>query len=289
MWKGMQRGCAAVVAMTLLAGITNAGAVLREDTGLEVTAVVDLDGRLRPTPPLVNVVELEVLPPFTRSVIGISGQQAGLYDYFAEADIGRQTLKVSGALTNATAQSMVGDGLSILGVTAQIRDVLTLASSLPGKQVVTLSLAIDGSLAFDPSPPIAPIANASLFFGPAGGVLNSDLGSYLSSGAIADTLQVAIEIEGPSTTVLVDAALGFNIFFVRPGETVTGSLDNTAVLTLTLPAGVTLAESKSGTFGEVIAPIPLPAAGWLFAPACAALMLRARRRCADPQRWRAAS
>jgi hypothetical protein len=280
MWKGMKRGCAAVLALTLLAGITNAGAVLREDTGLEVTAVVDLDGRLRPAPPLVNAIEREVLPPFTRSVINVSGQQAGLYDYFAEADIGLQTLKVAGSLTNATAQNMVGDGLSILGVTAQIRDVLTLASALPGKQVVTLSLAIDGSLTFDPSPPIAPVANASLFFGPAGGVLNSDLGSYRSSGAIADTLQVAIEIEGPSTTVLIDAALGFNIFFVRPGETVTGSLDNTAVLTLTLPAGVTLAGSNSGTFGEVIAPIPLPAAGWLFVPACAALMVRARRRCA---------
>lgn len=264
-----------LVALTALA-LTAPGqaqALLRDDTGIEAIGRVDLDGRLRPNPPLSDLTATETLPPYTRSVVAVA-DSAPNFSYFAEADIGNQTLKVMGELANQTAASLVGDGLPILFTSAQLRDTLTLHSTLPGKQVVTLSMAIDGELSYQSGIAIAPKVNAQLFFGPVGGVQGNDSNSYGQIGTIADTLSVSLEIEGPTTDVILDTLLSFAVFFVPPGETVSGRLDNTARLTLALPAGVTLAGSTSGTFGEVITPVPVPAA----LPLLASALLLVRRR-----------
>lgn len=274
--------CAAVLASVLGAAAPAASALLREDTGLEASGLVDPDGRLRPGVPLSTLSEREILVPFPRSVVGVADAAAGVFDYSAEADIGLQTLKVFGQMTNASAQTQVGDGLPILNTFAQIRDVLTLTTALPGKQLVTLSLDVDGLISNDPSNPLRPLANASLFFGPVGGTLANDLNSYsgdpTGSLTIDDTLSVTLEIEGPSTQVMLDAQLAFSIFMLLPGETATGALHNTAFLRLTLPSGVTLASSNSGTFGEVIpTPVPVPGALLPLTATCAALARRRRR------------
>lgn len=272
----------AVLTATLLACAFPAAAILRENTGLEVIANVDLDGRLRPGAPLAAETEREVSVPFPRSVVAVADQAPGVFEYFAEADIGLQTLKLFGTLSNTTTAEFIGDGLPILNVFAQIRDVLTLATALPGKQIVTLSLDIDGLISNDPTNTLPPRANASLFFGPAGSTPNFDLNSYVGNASgslvIDDSLSVAIEIEGPLTQVEIDAQLAFSIFRLLPGETAAGALHNTAFLRLSLPAGVTLASSNSGTFGEVIpAPVPLPATLLPLTAACVTLVARRRR------------
>ena len=251
----------------------DAQALLRDDTGIEVAGTVDLDGRLRPSPPVSTENEFEISLPYTRSVVGISDSGTG-FEYFSEADIGNQTLRIFGSLTNTTSADLVGDGLAIMNVRAQLRDTLTLVSALPGKQLVTLDMAIDGALSYASGIPIRPLVNAQLFFGPVGSATN-DSNSYNLPGAIDDVLSVTIEVEG-TTDVFIDALLSFAVFYARPGETITGSLDNTARLTLTLPTGVTLAASTSGTFGEVLAPVPLPGALPLLVSAL--LLPKLRRR-----------
>ncbi|MGE0385394.1 MAG: hypothetical protein AB7Q97_11730 [Gammaproteobacteria bacterium] len=256
--KGIARS--GVLLLATIAGLaaTQAQAVLRDDTGIEAIGVVDLDGRLRPSPPLSADTQTETEPPYTRSVVTVADSGA-TFEYFAQADIGNQTLKALGMLENAGTTDLVGDGLAILQVSAQIRDTLTLHSALPGKQLVTLEMAIDGELDFAPGIPLLPRVNASMFFGPVGGIQGSDLNTYSVPGAIDDVLSVTIEVEG-DTDVYLDTFLGFSVFYARPGDVISGRLDNTARLTLNLPPGVSLAGSTSGTFGEIIAPVPLPGA-----------------------------
>lgn len=263
------------VALALGAAIatSDAQALLRDDTGIEVAGTVDLDGRLRPNPPLSTTNEFEISLPYPRSVVSVSDSGTG-FEYSSEADIGNQTLRIFGSLTNTTSADLVGDGLAIMNVRAQLRDTLTLVSALPGKQLVTLDMAIDGALSYGAGIPIKPLVNAQLFFGPVGAATN-DSNSYNLAGAIDDVLSVTIEVEG-TTDVFIDALLSFAVFYARPGETVTGSLDNTARLTLSLPTGVTLAGSTSGTFGEVIAPVPVPGALPLLVSAL--LLPKLRRR-----------
>ncbi|MEQ8663101.1 MAG: hypothetical protein RLW62_19980, partial [Gammaproteobacteria bacterium] len=60
--------------------------------------------------------------------------------------------------------------------------------------------------------------------------------------------------------------------------TISGQLDNTATLRVILPEGVSIAASESGTFEQVI--VPLPAALPLMLTAIGSLAWRSRRRAA---------
>jgi PEP-CTERM motif len=226
------------------------------ESGMEVTGLVDLDGLFGPQPPLSNQVQTAATLPLTVSNISIADSAAGSFAYTASSDIGLLELKVFGSLSN-TGANPLGDGETpVLRVSAEVRDVLTLNSTLTSPYQVSFELVVDGAISGSGSA----IANASIDFGLLSANNGTDFGSY-GFGSIADTLSVTRTVSGASVEMDLGARLNFSVFGVDAGSTVTGALDNTATLRLVLPPGVTLASSASGTFGVPIVPPPIPEPG----------------------------
>ena len=209
-------------------------------------------------PPISTRTETEITLPFTRSVVTVADAQSaafGSFAYSSSADIGNLALRVNGSLTNTgTTQLLHPSLVPLMVVTAQALDVLTLNSSLPGNFDVTLNLTVNGSI--DSANGNAG-ANSLLAFGTDPGV-NQTVARIYGNGSIADTLSITQTVSGPVVNMDFNAFLSFNAMAVNPGATVTGELSNTALLSLILPQGVTLANSGSGTFGVVISAIPEP-------------------------------
>jgi hypothetical protein len=213
------------------------------ESGMEVVGRVDLDGLLGPQPPLSAQTRSESTLPLAVSQIGIADAAAGLFAYTASSDIGLLELKVFGTVTNTTG-SKLGDGeTALMRVSAEVRDVLTLNSTLTTPYDVSFELIVDGELTGAGSA----IANASIDFGLLGQSNGADFGAY-GLGAIADTLRVTRTVSGASVEMDLGALLALSIFRVDAGAAMTGSLDNTATLRLLLPQGVTLAGSAPSAF-----------------------------------------
>jgi hypothetical protein len=209
-------------------------------------------------PPISTMTETEITLPFTRSVVSVADAQPtafGSFAYSSSADIGNLALRVNGSLTNTgTSQLLHPSFQPLMVVSAQALDVLTLNSSLPGSFNVTLNLTVNGSI---DSANGSAGANSLLSFGTDPGV-NQTVARTYGNGPIADTLSITQTVSGPVVNMDFNAFLSFSATAVNPGATVNGELSNTAFLSLVLPTGVTLANSGSGTFGVVIAPIPEP-------------------------------
>jgi hypothetical protein len=234
-----------------------ASAVLVDSVGLEVRARIDTDG-LKPNAPIVNLTESEIDRPYDRSVVSLSGEVSGFYRYGAVSDIGNQVLKVNGSLTNNTAVDMFGQGVPLINVYAQAKDLLTLSAGVAGTFPVTLELVVHGTLVTTPTEGQV-IANSSLTFGPVVGLDTTDANLYKTAESIEDTLRVTrnVTFAAPGATVDMefDTFISFTAFYVPANTTVSGDLSNTAFLNLVLPAEVSLTSSGSGTFGV---PIPVP-------------------------------
>lgn len=255
-----------------------ASAVLVNNVGLEVRARIDTDGPM-PNPPFVNLTESEIDLPYDRSVVSLSGENPGFYRYSAVSDIGNQVLKVNGSLTNSTAVDMFGQGVPLINVYAQAKDVLTLSAGVAGTFPVTLELVVHGTLVTTPTAGQV-IANSSLIFGPVVGLSSSDANIYKAAGSIEDTLRVTRDVtfSSPGATVDMefDTFISFTAFYVPANTTVSGDLSNTAFLNLVLPTEVSLANSGSGTFGVPI-PVPEPNAYALMLLGLALVGVRAAR------------
>lgn len=220
------------------------------ESGMEVAGRVDLDG-LGPGPVVSNLLESASTLPFTVSQIDIADAAPGVFSYASSADIGLRELKVFGSLSNSGA-SPIGDlEVGLLRVTSEVRDVLTLDSTLAGSYPVTFEMDVDG--VFSGSGDTR--ANAFIDFGLLGQSNGSDSGTYNNISLIDDTLSVTRTVSGSTVDLDFTARLFLGIYAVDPGSTVTGALDNTAVFRLILAQGVTLANSASGTFGV---PLPVP-------------------------------
>ncbi len=265
--------CAPALALTLPApalAIIPGG----ETVAMEARGRVDLD-ELGPLPPVSNLTDTEIAEPFSKSVVSVQDAQTGVYEYFASADVGNLALKVAGSLTNAGASNMTGFELGLLNATAEVRDILVLESTLPGAYEVKLEMFIDGVL--DTPEGGSARANSLLRLGIQNQLSTSDSGFYVN-GIVDDVLTVTRIASGPETTLELPSMLNYTITRVAPGTTVSGALDNTAVLRLTLPEGVTIASSGSGTFGVPITPVPEPGTIALTAAGLGLLGLTARRR-----------
>jgi hypothetical protein len=222
-------------------------------SGLEARGLVDLDAS-GGMPPLSDKVDAVTTTPFTRSVVSVADVQPGVFEYASSADVGTLALKVFGTLTNGSGSGIGNIEVPIMRVSAEIRDVITLESTLTTPYDVTLELVVNGNIGVTGGSGNAS-ANALLEFGTNPGVNGFDSGAY-SIGPVADTLSVTRTVSGSSVEMDLKAFLGFNVFQVDPGATVTGDLGNTAFLSLILPpSGVELVGSESGTFGV---PIPEP-------------------------------
>lgn len=257
-------------------------AVLVNNSGLEVRATVDSDGRLGATPALSNKVESEIDLPFDRSVVSISDAVPGTFSYMAISDIGNQVLKIQGSFTNSTSLPMFGQGLPLINVYAQAKDVLSLTAPVAGTYPITLLLEIDGTLTTTPTQGEV-IANSSLSFGLLVGDLNeTDANTYRSPGAFTDVLTVTKNVtfvqDGATVQMDLDTFISFTAFAVPANTTVAGDLSNTASLKLVLPSAVTLSGSESGTFGVPI-PVPEPSvyASMIAGLAVIGLLARGRR------------
>ncbi|MPZ47649.1 MAG: PEP-CTERM sorting domain-containing protein [Betaproteobacteria bacterium] len=218
------------------------------------TALDGLSGlEARGFAPLSSLEDAETTLPFTRSIVSVADSQPGLFQYASSADIGLLELKVFGTLTNNTGSGQGNIEVPLMQVSAEVRDVLTLESTLTTPYDVRLDLAVNGSIDTSGGSANAS-ANAALQLGPNPG-LNGFDGALYPIGPITDTLTVIQTVSGSTVEMDLRALLSFSVFQLDPGATATGQLGNTAFLTLSLPAGVTLANSLSGTFG---APIPEP-------------------------------
>lgn len=156
-------------------------------------------------------------------------------------------------MTDPTAIPWFGQGLPLINVSAQAKDVLALTAPVAGTYSVTLMLEIDGTLT-----PTATagqvIANSSVSFGLlVGGLNDTDANIYQTPGAFNDVLTVTKNVtfaqDGATVQMDFDTFISFNAFAVPANTTVAGDLSNTASLTLVLPSAVTLTGSESGTFG----------------------------------------
>ncbi len=258
-----------------------AAVLLNETVGLQATGRVDLDGFGAQPPFSGPIDDTELALPFTRSVVSVLDDQAGLFSYSASADIGTLALRVAGSLTNTTAAEYFGQGVPILQSTAQALDVITLTSSVAGTFPVTMELLVSGTIT--PSAHVGfnfVSANSLLKFGVVNQPTGSDSSLYTAS-LIADTLSVTRPVQfaaGSSVDMGFDAFLSFNIFGVLAGETVSGQLNNTALLNLLLPAGVSLTGSASGTFGVPIPAVPEPQTYALLLAGLALTTLAVRQR-----------
>jgi hypothetical protein len=229
------------------------------ESGLQALGVVDLDGRTGPGPAASNRIDEVVVPPaFTRSMVSVADAQPGVFSYSASSDIGALALRLDATMSNNSAGTYFGQGLPVLLVSAQAKDVVTLQSTLPGSFDVSLELVSSGSISTTGAAPrLAPFANALIQLGEAGGT-SSSAGARYDVGDISDTLRVTKSFSGASVDVTIDALLSFGIYDLAPGASATGELGNTSFVRLVLPAqGVSISGSESGTFGISI-PVPEP-------------------------------
>ncbi len=203
--------------------------------------------------------------PFTRSKVAVS--RAGSdFAYASSADIGLLEMKVFGQLSSADAQSSIE--IALLSSSARIQDTISLATVDPlTPYEVTFELDVDGVLDFDGG---AGRAQASLNTGPFSGQFDSWITS--ASGLVDETLSVTRTFQG-DVDVTVTTSLFLNLFEIGAGANISGQLDNTATLRVILPQGVSIAASESGTFNQVVVPLP-PAWPLVLGPL---VVLRARK------------
>jgi PEP-CTERM motif len=225
--------------------------------GFDVVSGMQAEGTVFGATPQ-TITDEEVTTPFARSIVSVanSGTVPHPFRYAASADIGNLELKVFGTLTNNTDAGVGNIEAPIMRVTAEVRDLITLASTLTETYKVGLQLEVNGSIVTSGGSAIAS-ANSSLQLGvisPNPQLDDSDSRLY-PIGSIDDTLLVTQDVSGPIAQLDLSALLSFSVLQLDPGATVTGDLGNTAFLNLILPTGVTLANSVSGTFGV---PIPEP-------------------------------
>lgn len=270
----MLRTLLPAAALMLLPGIAAAVLPFDEKVAIEATGLVDIDGRLRPGPVLSTATESEIAEPFNRSVVTVEDTEAGFFSYFASADIGNLALKVSGELTNTTATTYSGDGLPILGATADARDIVILSTGRTTPFEVRLELAISGELSASDGIDNSHSAGALLRLGIDGELPSSDGGNW-TQGIVDDTLVITREVSGPEVTLEIQAQMFYNVRRVAAGQTLSGDLSNTAFIRLIVPEDVTIASSASGAFG---APIPEPGTMALAAAGLVLVAGAARRR-----------
>jgi len=239
---------------------------------IEASGYTDLDGDFV----LENVMrDLEpAIPntPFARSIVGVESSGSN-YAYSASSDIGLLELKAFAQIDNTGDTTGQNLEIGIVNAFAELDDEITLESLSLDPYDVTIELAVEGLLSFDGGDGLA---QAQLNFGPNPGFDGFDSRFWTTSQLISDTLSVTQTFTG-NVTADVGALLLVRINDADPGAILTGELSNTATLRLILPAGVTVSGSASGTFNEVIAPIPIPGALPLFASGLAGLFYCSRR------------
>ena len=221
-----------------------------------------------PTPP-TRVAYDDVLvfePPsnlYRAAVSGYTDIAAGKMGFFAQ-------------VTSApTADEIFGlDGGVIYGGNS-IGDVLTFSPSNGEDYEVTLRLSIDGEMDLNGA---AGSVNAFLRMRTPDNILRpSQSASYNLNGAVDDVLTVSMILNG-AAQVEISAFLDFSIQSY-PGAGVVTSLDfdNTAVLDLILPDGVTFV-SESHALLSTPSAVPLPPAVALMIPALLGLVFVRRPR-----------
>ncbi len=221
-------------------------------SGIEARGRADVDG-FGSAPSLSNLTETEATQPFSRSVVSVTDSDAGLFEYFASADIGTLALRASATLTNSGPTDFFGSGTAILQAVAELRDIVTLTTTRTDPFDVTLQLVVNGSLAGGAGSQIS--ANSVITLGAEGQLNTTDAARYATIGQIQDTLSVTKTVSGSIVLLEIDALLSTTVLGVAAGDTVSGQLANTAFLSLILPSDVTITASDSGTFGV---PIPIP-------------------------------
>ena len=241
--------CAAVLAYSA----TASAALGNAKSGLEAAGKVDLDG-FGAGAPQSSKIETETDLPFDRSIVTVADAQPGLYDYFASADVGNLALKVAGSLTNSGGSTLSGVEVGLLRATSEVRDVITLTTTRTDSFDVTLELIVNGNITAGAGSSAS--ANSVLQFGTDPGTNSFDSNRY-GVGAISDTLSITKTVSGSEINMDFQAFLSFSVGQVAAGDTVTGELNNTAIIKLILPQGVTVTGSQSGTFGVPI-PTPVP-------------------------------
>lgn len=244
----------ALFCTAVLACSTTASAALgNAKSGLEAAGKVDLDG-FGPNAPQSSKIDTEIDLPFDQSVVTVADAQPGLYEYFASADVGNLALKVAGSLTNSGASDVSDVEVGLLRASSEVRDIITLTTTRTDSFDVTLELIVNGNIAAGAGSLAR--ANSVLQFGTNPGT-NSFDGNLYGPGAISDTLSITKTVSGSEINMDFQAFLSFSVLQVAAGDTVTGELNNTAIIRLILPQDVTVTSSQSGTFGVVI-PTPVP-------------------------------
>ncbi|MEM7467166.1 MAG: hypothetical protein AAF387_09800 [Pseudomonadota bacterium] len=194
------------------------------------------------------------MDPFDRSIVSVnsSGSDSGaLYSYSASSDIGLGELKAFGSLNNSGGD-LSSIEIGLVSANALLRDTITIESTSTEDYDVTYEFQVDGLTDFSGG---SGSAGASISTGSFSN--QNDFFRTTLSQTINETLSVTRTYNGT-----VEQRLTLQVFLqlstAGAGGNLFADLSNTATLNIILPQDVSITNSESGTFLEVITPIPVP-------------------------------
>lgn len=224
-----------------------------------------------------NDVDIAVAPVPSASISNTFIDNGFTFQYSASAAVDTGQLKVKNlAMSDATASGgySAASGSGVPSVFARIEETLTFTPSGTNPYDVSFSMLLDGLYQLAPSSTGYALAYLSVDAG-GGNFGYQEVEFSPGNFTIIEFLNFDLTLQG-QTSVYLTAVLSSQMLSIAgPDQYSAFSFDNTAQLAVSAPGSVTM-ESESGLF-LTQAPVPVPAAAWLFASALLALAGVTRR------------
>jgi len=195
------------------------------------------------------------------------------FSYDTSADVASGEIKLKATFNNNSGQELSTgiDAFDVFSSQGVLQDTLQFTSTTGLPYDVVLSLDVTGSINnFNGAS-----GDVSAFLSAAG--FQSDQIAFNGNGNHATTLEVVATLAGTNASVDLFTSLSLGYFALGVDAFVDADFSNTAALSITLPAGVTLSGSKNGLLGAPTT-VPLPGGLLFFSSAMLGLGLRRGRR-----------
>lgn len=227
-----------------------------------------------------NDVDIAVAPDPQAAISNTYTNNGYTFQYSASAAVNTGQLKVKNlAMSDSTAGGSytAASGSGVPSAFARIEETLTFTPSGTNPYDVSFSMLLDGLYELAPSSTGYALAYLSVDAG-GGNFGYQEVEFSPGNFTIIEFLNFNMTLQG-QTSVYLTAVLSSQILSIGGSNQYSAfSFDNTAQLVVSAPASVIM-ESESGLF-LTQAPVPVPAAAWLFASALLSLAGARRSRLA---------